>query len=203
MAMMMFAGINAQPRQGKGSGPAGQGYGHGPGYGPYAQADSDFIPGARTGQNLYLDLTEAQQEQWKALRLGHYKVMKPLRNQMAELKTRERTLISEEEVDMKALHKVIDDQSNLMNKMHKLRLEQRLAVREILTEEQLMRLDQRRGQGRMGHGKMGHGQMGHGKMGHGQMGHGQMGHGQMGHGNRFNGPQCEGGPYHMYHRNRR
>ncbi|MEN8158118.1 MAG: Spy/CpxP family protein refolding chaperone [Bacteroidota bacterium] len=173
LAMMMFTGMDAQPRQGRGGGPGGPGTG-------YVQADSDFVPGARAGQQAFLDLTEAQQEEWEALRLKHYKVMKPLRNQMAELKARERTLISEEAVDTKALHKVIDDQTNLMNKIQKLRLEQRLAVREILTDEQLMKLDQRRNNRRMGQGRMGHGQ-----------------------GNRSGGPQCPGGPYHKYHRNRR
>ncbi len=95
-------------------------------------------------QQPALDLSEEQQEQMQALRLEHYKVMKPLRNQMAELKAREQTLISEEEVDMKALNKVIDDQTALQNKMRKLSVEHRLAVREILTDEQMMKLDQRR-----------------------------------------------------------
>ncbi len=188
LAMVMFAGIDAQPRQGRGNNPGRAGTGYGAGYGPYAQADSDFIPGTRPGQALYLELTEAQQEQWEALRLTHYKEMKPLRNQMVELKARERTLISEENADIKALNKVIDDQSALMNKIQKLRIEHRLAVRANLTDEQLMKLDQRRNTGRMGQGN---------RMGPGQGN--RMGPGQ---GNWSNGPLCPGGPYHKYHRNR-
>ena len=95
-------------------------------------------------QAFALDLTEEQQEQMQTLRLEHYKVMKPLRNQMAELKARERTLISEEEVDMKSIHKVIDNQTDLMNEMRKLQAEHKVAAKEILTDEQVMKLDQRR-----------------------------------------------------------
>lgn len=91
-----------------------------------------------------LNLTEDQQEQMKALRIEHYKTMKPLNSKMAELKARERTLLSEENVDMKAVYNLIDDQTELMNKIRKLQVEHKLAVREILTDEQLMKLDQRR-----------------------------------------------------------
>ncbi|MFH0756485.1 MAG: Spy/CpxP family protein refolding chaperone [Bacteroidota bacterium] len=121
LAAVMVTGIQAQAQNGKGNGPCGQG----------------------RMQQASLDLSEEQQEQMQALRLEHYKVMKPLRNQMAELEAREQTLISEEEVDMKAVNKVIDDQTALQNKMRKLGVEHRLAVREILTDEQLMKLDQR------------------------------------------------------------
>jgi len=67
-----------------------------------------------------------------------------LRNEMAELKARERTLLSEEEVDMKALNSVIDDQTGLLNKMKKLQADHRVSMRDILTAEQMMQLDQRR-----------------------------------------------------------
>ena len=91
-----------------------------------------------------LELAGEQEKQMKTLRLEQYKVMKPLKSKMAELKARERTLLSEEDVDMKSIHKVIDDQTALTNKMRKLQVEHRVAVREILTDEQIMKLDKRR-----------------------------------------------------------
>jgi Spy/CpxP family protein refolding chaperone len=84
-----------------------------------------------------------------ALRAAHYKTMKPLRAQMAEFKARERTIMSVEDVDMKALNRVIDDQTSLMNKMKKLQAEHRIETRGLLTEEQQMILDQRGSFGRV------------------------------------------------------
>lgn len=133
LSAFMLTAAEAQPRNGKGYGPGDQ--------------------GNQRMHYLALDLSEEQQEQMQALRLDHYKVVKPLRNQMAELKAREQTLISEETVDMKAVNKVIDQQTALQNKTRKLGVEHRLAVREILTDEQLMIMDQRRqfAKGRRGH----------------------------------------------------
>jgi t-SNARE complex subunit (syntaxin) len=63
---------------------------------------------------------------------------------MLELKARERTLLSEKEVDLKALNKVIDEQTDLLNKMKKLEAEQKVAVKGILTDEQIMNLERQR-----------------------------------------------------------
>ncbi len=78
------------------------------------------------------------------LRTEHYKTMTPLKNKMAELKARERTLLSEEKVDMKAINLTIDEQSELMNSMKKLQVKHQIAVKDILTDEQLMKLQQSR-----------------------------------------------------------
>ncbi len=91
-----------------------------------------------------LDLSEQQQEQLQELRVDHYKAMKPMKTRMVELKARQRTLLSEEEVDMKALNKVIDDETGLMNKMRKEQVAHQVEVKKMLTDEQLMKLEQRR-----------------------------------------------------------
>jgi Spy/CpxP family protein refolding chaperone len=127
LGILMVTSVNAQsPRQGgRGQGPhgAGEAYSH---------------------QYAGLDLTDEQQTQITSLRTEHFKVMTPLRNKMAELKARERTLLSEENIDMKAVHKNIDEQTELMNNMKKLQVDQQLAVKNILTDEQVMKLQQRR-----------------------------------------------------------
>ena len=118
LAIMMVTGINAQNRDGKGSG-------------KYGNVNS-------------LNLSEEQKTQLRSLKLEHYKTMKPFRAEMGEINARKRTLMSQEEVDEKAVHKLIDQQTTLMNKLQKKQLTHTLAFREILTDEQLMKLDQKR-----------------------------------------------------------
>jgi Spy/CpxP family protein refolding chaperone len=154
-SFLLVAALNAQPRGGK-----GQGYGQGPGAGPAWEQGRGYGQGRDLGPGqgfAFLDLTGEQEEQLTALRLEHYKTMKPLRNEMSELRLKKRNLMSEEEVDLKEVHQVIDDQTALSNKMQKLQAEHRLEARSLLTEEQVMKLEQhrdmakfRRGKGRSG-----------------------------------------------------
>ena len=136
--ILMITTVNAQsPRQGgRGLGPCGAG--EGPGYG------RGLNQSERAGQFARLDLSEEQQAEITSLRTEHYKEITPLRNKMAELKARERTLLSEESVDMKAVNKTIDEQTDLMNKMRKLQTKHQVAVKSNLTDEQVIQLQQRR-----------------------------------------------------------
>jgi Spy/CpxP family protein refolding chaperone len=149
LAMVMAAGMNAQPRQGRGQG-AGPCNAACPGTSRNLHRGDG--PGTAGRPFAALDLTEEQQEQLNALRLEHYKEMKPLRNQMEELRLKKRNLMSEDNADLKAVNKIIDEQTALSNKMQKLAAENRLETRQVLTEEQRMNLDQMRefGQGRQG-----------------------------------------------------
>jgi Spy/CpxP family protein refolding chaperone len=99
---------------------------------------------AQSHRHASLDLTEEQQTEITTLRTAHYKAITPLKNKMVELKARERTLLSEESVDMKALNKTIDEQTGLTNKMRKLQVVQQVAVKSLLTDEQVMKLQQGR-----------------------------------------------------------
>ena len=126
LGFLVLTAVNAQSRQG------------GRGQGSYGTGD-------RMGHGLaWLELTEAQQEEITSLRTQHYKEITPLRNKMAELKARERTLLSEESVDIKAIEKTIDEQTDLMNKMRKLQTKHQLAIKSQLTDEQVMKLQQRK-----------------------------------------------------------
>ncbi len=86
--------------------------------------------------------------------------MNPLQNKMAELKAREHTLMSEESVDIKAVNKTIDEQTSLMNEMKKVQATHQIKVKNLLNDEQVMQLQQRRNfaqgkgyhQGRRGNG---------------------------------------------------
>jgi Spy/CpxP family protein refolding chaperone len=140
LGFLMITAVNAQNRQGgRGQGYNGseKSYGH---------------------QFAKLELSEEQQAEITSLRTGHYKEITPLKNKMAELKARERTLLSEENVDMKAVNKTIDEQTDLMNSIRKLQVEQQVAVKSLLTDEQLMQVQQHRQFAKRSgfHGKSGH-----------------------------------------------
>ena len=98
----------------------------------------------RMAHHFSLDLSEKQKDEMYTIRMEHFKKMKPLKNKMAELKAREHTLIAEEEVDLKSVNKVIDEQTDLINKMRKFQVEQKVKIKCILTDEQIMKLEQRR-----------------------------------------------------------
>ena len=137
---LMITAVNAQNRQGgRGQGYNGseKSYGH---------------------QFAKLELSDEQKTEITSLRTGHYKEITPLKNKMAELKARERTLLSEESVDLKAVNKTIDEQTDLMNSIRKLQVEQQVAVKSLLTDEQVMQVQQRRQFARQTgfHGRSGH-----------------------------------------------
>lgn len=128
LSIIMVTAVNAQSnRQG------------GRGQGPNATGD-----GPAFGMRYNLDLTEEQQSEITALRTEHFKAITPLRNKMAELKARERTLLSEENVDMKAVNKTIDEQTELASSIRKLQVKQQLAIKGLLSDEQLMKMQERR-----------------------------------------------------------
>lgn len=136
LAMMLSLGVNAQRRGG--------------GQGPGTQGEACYC-GKRMAQGpdrarpfAGLDLNEEQQEALKALQLKHHKSMKPMRNQMAELRLKQRNLMSEDEVNLNAVNKLIDQQSELSAKMQKMRAAHQVESRAILSEEQQMRLEQRK-----------------------------------------------------------
>ena len=126
LALLMVTALDAQRRSGgRALGPDGdrQGYGY---------------------RSAWLELSDEQQEELSTLRTEHYKEITPLKNKMAELRARERTLLSEEDVDMKAVEKNIDEQTDLINKMRKLQTGHQLNVKKILTDEQVMKMQQGR-----------------------------------------------------------
>lgn len=142
LSLLMVTLVNAQrPNQGgRGQGPSGAG---------------EYVKMSRMAS---FDLTEEQQAEITTLRTQHYKAITPLKNKMGELKARERTLLSEENVDMKAINKTIDSQTELTNSIRKLQVEQQVAVKGLLTDEQVMKMQQRRQYARRDgyHGKGGH-----------------------------------------------
>jgi Spy/CpxP family protein refolding chaperone len=92
-----------------------------------------------------LDLTEEQQTQIKDLRLAHMKGVNPLRDQLVENMTHNRTLLNAEKPDMKAISNNIDKRTELQNKLAKLNADFRVKFRSVLTEEQQLMIGSRGG----------------------------------------------------------
>ncbi|MDA3822671.1 MAG: Spy/CpxP family protein refolding chaperone [Bacteroidales bacterium] len=145
----------AQPGQGHGNG-----YGYGDGNG---QRNNNGNLRNQGIENKSPDLTEDQISQLKALRLEHLKEMKDFRNEMGEINAKQRTAMSANPIDQKATAKLIDKKTDLLNKQMKAQVAHRADVMEVLTEEQILLLDSRMGQGRHANNK---GRVGQGKAGH-------------------------------------
>lgn len=131
---MLFLGLGAviaQPGRGYGR---GIGQGQGPVAGMYANI---------------LDLSEEQQEQISDLRTGHLKKMTELRNQMREKRARLQTLTSGDNYNEGEANQVIEQIGDIHTTMMKERTSHRQEVRSLLTEEQRVIFDSRKGR-RMG-----------------------------------------------------
>lgn len=133
-ASLVSTALIAQPRGGRGLGP---GQGAGPAW------DDEDRPASRI-EFILDDLTEDQKTELEALRLEHYKEMKDFRNQMGEIRAKQRTIMSEYNVDTKAAESLIDQKTALMNKQMKARIAHQADVKKVLTEEQFLKLEQAR-----------------------------------------------------------
>ena len=101
------------------------------------------------------DLTEDQQKKMKKMKTANMKDMLQFRNVMAEKHAKLNTLRTADKVDMNAINKIIDEIGASKTKMMKKREAHRQEVRQILTDEQRVYFDSRRGNGF--HGGKGHG----------------------------------------------
>lgn len=118
----------AQPHQGRG-------YGPGFGQGNPAQKGMQI-------ENVIPDLTEEQKSELKSLRTEHLKVMRDFRNQMGEITAKQRTAMSADPINEKETDNLIDQKTSLMNKQMKAQVAHRAAIKEILTEEQVLAMDE-------------------------------------------------------------
>ncbi|MEX0980783.1 MAG: Spy/CpxP family protein refolding chaperone [Bacteroidales bacterium] len=132
---IMLVSVSAQPFGGRGQGP-----GQGPGYGPGQGWNEGNRPGAGI-ENIISDLSEEQKAALEQLRTDHYAKMKDHRNQMGELAAKQRTIMSDYNIDQKAAEKLIDQKTELMNKQAKERVAHKAAMKKVLTEEQALQLE--------------------------------------------------------------
>lgn len=159
LAILMIASTNIFAQRGRNFDDRGQGFGR-----------FDFcerIP----------DLTEDQEQKIEALRVVHLKEMTSFRNQMDELRAKKRTLITSDNSNMNEINSVIDQMTDVHNKMMKASAIHRQDVRNLLTDDQKVYFDAMPRHGR-GHGR-GMGRAGRGNRNFDGYGRGQgQGYGQ-------------------------
>lgn len=93
-------------------------------------------------ENILKDLTDDQKSALNDLRTTHLKEMKDFKNQMGEIRAKQRTIMSADPIDKKAAEKLIDQRTDLINKQMKAQLAHKAALKDILTEEQMLVLEQ-------------------------------------------------------------
>ena len=95
----------------------------------------------------FLELSDQQIDQLKALREENLSQMADLRKEMARARNAMRGEMLEEQPSIEKLKKIVADKSRIRTEMEIARLEHRLAMRGILTEEQLDKTTMLRGRG--------------------------------------------------------
>ena len=90
-----------------------------------------------------LNLSDEQQETMKTMHLKLQKDIIPVRNALGENKAKLRTLTTSENVDMKAVNKLIDSNGQLSANLAKLIAANHQEIRKMLTDEQRILFDSR------------------------------------------------------------
>lgn len=125
-------------------------------------------------KGMRCNLSDAQKEQMKEVRVKYAKQSLDIKNELNELRAKQKTLVSAEKPNKSQVYANIDKMTALKKELHLQKLDMRMEMRSFLTEEQLLRADarpsHRKGmkQGRGGNDGMTQGRM-HGKHAHGQM----------------------------------
>ena len=110
----------------------------------------DFGKGMESG---IPNLTEEQKSKIKEINLVHFKEMQTYRNQLGELKAKERTLTTADKPDMKAINANIDEITKVQNQLMKGQAAHHQQIRALLTDEQRLWFDSHQMQKRQ-HAKM-------------------------------------------------
>lgn len=85
--------------------------------------------------------TEEQREKMKEMRLASAKEIKPIKNELNELRAKQRTLTTADKADLKAINSNIDNMSKLQADIKKIMAKHDQEVRAMLSDEQLLKYD--------------------------------------------------------------
>ena len=112
-------------------------------------------------------LSDNQKQQMRDLCIDHLKQVQPLKNQIRELQVAQKGMMMTQKPDLKSLMSNMEKISSVKKVMMKKGVDHRLAVRNILTDDQRVLWDARsskkgvRCNSQRGYGMMGHGMLGH------------------------------------------
>lgn len=134
--------------------------------GGWRNTDSRMSRQARMAE--FLELSEEQIDQLNELRQEGRSQMTDLRKEMLRIRNQIQGEVLKDSPDVARLKKLTAKKGEIRAQMELARLEHRLAMREILTEEQRDKMMMRRGHGRRGGFRDGVHGFGHGRMGSGR-----------------------------------
>ncbi len=90
-----------------------------------------------------LDLTDAQRDQAKEIKMSAAAEILPISNHVNEIRAKLKTLETAKDVDMKLVNKNIDEMARLNAEIHKIRAKSNQEFRAMLTDEQRVTYDTR------------------------------------------------------------
>lgn len=103
-------------------------------------------PAPGTGKKATaIGLNEEQKTKIKGIKMSAYKEMQPLKNQLGELKAKQKSLTTSDRIDMNAINQNIDEMEKIKSKIEKINVASRIQVRALLTDEQKMWFDSNKG----------------------------------------------------------
>lgn len=118
----------------------------------YAQRDPRALCDSTRSSCRIPNLNAEQKTKIETLKIKHLKEVTPLRNELDEKKAHLKTLKSMEKVDRDAINKTIDEITALQGKIMKMKVNHRLDVAALLTDEQKVFFNSHREmRGRGGH----------------------------------------------------
>lgn len=88
-----------------------------------------------------LNLSDAQKEAFKKGMIDLHKQLLPIKNELGELKARQKSLVMAEKTDMGAINKNIEKMGQLQIEIVKIQTKHKLEMRNQLTEEQKIKFD--------------------------------------------------------------
>jgi len=97
-----------------------------------------FVEGRNQRAMNVLGLSETQQEQMKSLKLEHKKVTQNLREEMQELRLKQKHLFTDEKPNKNEIFSNLDRISSIQNQLAKERVASQKEIRNILDEDQLV-----------------------------------------------------------------
>lgn len=100
-----------------------------------------------------LNLTAEQEASFKKINLQCSKNVLPLKNKLNELKAKQRTLMTVDNVNRTAVINVVQEICSNMKEIYIIRTNRTIDLRNLLTDEQKMIFDNRKEKGNHKHGK--------------------------------------------------
>jgi Spy/CpxP family protein refolding chaperone len=129
----------------KGGMAQGQRFGNGNGNGKGSGAKG--MKQGRQNDNM-MNLSDEQKVQMKEFRFTNMKESKGLRDEVEELQLKQKHLMTSENIDEKLIMENVDRLSGIQNKLDKMKVDQKMEMRKILTEDQLSLFLSHSGMGR-------------------------------------------------------